>query len=72
MKMLLLSSLVYYDDRLLWKRVDGRGWMKSIPTEMVSLYTVFIYYSLISDESITVAFGQTQMGNSVYEADFYR
>lgn len=44
--------------------------MKSI--EMVNHYTVFIYYSLISDESITVAFGQTQTGNSVHEAHFYR
>lgn len=44
--------------------------MKSIPTEMMNHYTVFIYYSLISDESITVAFGQTQIENSVYEAQF--
>lgn len=41
--------------------------MKSIITETANHCTVFIYYSLISDESVTVAFGQTQTGNSVYE-----
>lgn len=30
------------------------------------------YYSLISDESITVAFGQTQTGKSVHEVPFYK
>lgn len=46
--------------------------MKSIPTETVNLYAVFICYLLISDETITVAFGQTQTGNSVYEAQLER
>lgn len=48
-KMRLLSrSLVYYDDRLLLR--------KSV---LMKRGRAFIHYSLISDESVTVAFGQT-------------
>lgn len=65
MKMLLLGSLVYYDGGLLWKHVDER-WMWS---EMVKLCTVFICYSLISAESITVAFGQTDGKRDVLQTE---
>lgn len=68
MKMLLLGALVYYDGRLLWKHVDER-WLRSFTTEAVKHCTVFICYSLISAESITVAFGQTDRKRDVLQTE---
>lgn len=68
MTMLLLGSLVYYDGGLLWKHVDER-WKRSFTTEAVKHCTVFICYSLISAESVTVAFGQTDRKRDVLQTE---